>query len=212
MNALNTYYQRLAAATEHYKGFCEALGIDVSSDDTRDTPARVARMMYWDFTAGLREPEFKITTFPVTPETANQLVNVCGIRLVSICSHHHLPFTGLCHVCYLPGDRLVGLSKIPRLISWVAAQPSVQEDLSNKIRSKLVEYLKPRFVGVRLIAEHSCMTTRGAKERDATMSTDAFWCTNEKGKEGRPLDMADFETTKQEFFQAIKEWYDYQRR
>jgi GTP cyclohydrolase I len=207
-----TTHNSMLRAEEHYRALCKELGIDVSRPDTLDTPGRVVRMLADEFTAGLRPPNFIFTTFGADPSVANQLVNICGTRFVSICSHHHLPFHGLCHVCYLPNKRLAGASKIPRLIRWIAAQPSMQEDLTAKIRDAFVKELQPRFVGVRIIAEHTCMSCRGVAEQDAAMMTDAFWCTDESGKEGRPLDMADFETTKQEFKGAIDEWYKFRAR
>lgn len=195
-----------------YRDMCKELGIDVSLPDTEATPHRIVRMLYDEFTAGLRPANFDFTVFEAPKGVANQLVNILGSRLVSLCSHHHLPFYGLCHVCYLPNKLLAGASKIPRLIRWVASQPSMQEDLTSKIRDLLVEKLQPRFVGVRIIAEHTCMSCRGINEQGAAMMTDAFWCTDEIGKQNRPLDMGDFETTKQEFKGAIDEWYKFRAR
>jgi GTP cyclohydrolase I len=202
---------KIAKAAQAYAAFCSILGIDLSKPDTQDTPLRIARMMHDEFLVGTRPKPFDFTTFPVSNNNGNQLVNVCGIRLVSLCSHHHFPFIGRAHVCYLPGSSLVGLSKIPRLVRWLAAQPCMQESLTQEILHHLTEYLKPRFVGVRLIADHTCMSARGVNESEGLTSTDAFWCTNEIGKEGVPLDMDDFETTKQEFFRAINEWYSLKR-
>lgn len=205
--------EQAACAEEHYRIMCGVLGIDLSRADAVDTPARVIRMLHNEFTVGLRPCTFDFTTFDVPNDSVgNQLVSICGSRIVSLCSHHHLPYCGLCHVCYLPNKLLVGASKIPRLIRQIAAQPSMQEWLTAEIRDCLVARLQPRFVGVRIIAEHSCMACRGVQETSAAMMTDAFWCTDEEGKEGRPLDMADFETTKQEFKGAIDEWYKFRAR
>jgi len=199
--------KRLEEAAAHYKAFCTALGVDTDSVDTVATPMRVAKVL-WHFMAATREPSFKFTTFPSTDQNRNQLVNVCGMRLVSLCSHHHMPFIGLVHVCYLPNATLAGLSKLPRLVRWVAAQPTMQETLTSSIVEELRKRLKPRFIGVRIIAEHTCMSARGVEEANSMTSTDAFWCDEtEIGKQRRPLDIGDYETTKQEFFRAINEWY-----
>jgi GTP cyclohydrolase IA len=197
----------LVEAAEHYRRFCNSLGIDVASEDTMATPMRVAKVMR-HFTAAMRPMEHAFTTFSTTDSNRNQLVNVCGIRLVSLCSHHHMPFIGLAHVCYLPNKVLAGLSKLPRLIRWISKQPTMQETLTSRIISELRDRLQPRFIGVRIIAEHTCMSVRGVEEANSMTSTDAFWCDEtEIGKQGRPLDVGDYETTKQEFFRAINEWY-----
>lgn len=198
---------RLIEAAAHYADFCECLGIDISKPDTKGTPLRVAKMMHNDFMGGTRGMDFKFTTFPTDGCTANQLVSICGIRLVSMCGHHHLPFTGVCHVCYLPKKRLVGLSKIPRTVQWVARQPSMQEEITTKIRDMLVKNLDPRFVGVRIAAEHTCMSCRGVLDYNSRTFTDAFWCEEKSTVSGQPLTMDDFEPTKQEFYRNISEWY-----
>ena len=186
----------LAKAAEHYKNFCEALGIDLERPDTIDTPMRVARMLSEEFTCGLRKEDFKFTVFPA--EGANQLVVLCGMRIVSMCAHHHLPFFGVCHVCYLPGAYLAGLSKIPRLVQHVARQPTMQEHVVRAIGAALKERLSPRFLGVSIVAEHTCMSCRGAKDYESRTSTTEFWY---DGKDNA------FEDTRNEFFRSISEWY-----
>lgn len=199
---------RIVSAAAHYAAFCECLGIDISKADTKDTPLRVAKMMHRDFMCGTRPMPFKFTTFPISSDVANQLVSVCGIRLVSMCGHHHLPFTGVAHVCYLPKKKLAGLSKLPRVIQWAARQPSMQEEVLTKIRDVLVKNLDPRFVGVRIAAEHTCMSCRGVLDYQSRTFTDAFWCEEKSSISGQPLTMDDFEPTKQEFYRNISEWYN----
>lgn len=200
--------EQLEKAAGHYKAFCEILGIDLTRPDTVGTPDRVARMMLDDFTVGLRAPDFKFTTFPA--EGADQLVVVAGIRVVSVCAHHHLPFFGTCHVCYLPKEKLAGLSKLPRAVQHVARQPTMQEVVVNKIVELLAEKLEPRFIGVSMVAEHTCMSCRGVNEHDSLTITNRFWANPTERSKTYPtkiLTVEDFETTKQEFFRAVDEWY-----
>jgi len=197
---------KLEAAADHYRAMCDALGVDLTRADTQDTPKRYVKMLYHDFMSGLREPDFSFTTFP--SEGSNQLVTIPGIRMVSMCAHHHLPFMGLCHVCYLPNATLVGLSKLPRAIQWIAKQPTMQEHIVTKIVEYLAKELQPRFIGLSMIAEHTCMSCRGVNEHGSLTVTNKFWSDpNEKGKDGESLDVGDFETTKQEFLNAIKMWH-----
>lgn len=190
-------------AQYHYKKFCEALGIDLTRPDTIDTPRRVANMMYEDFLVGTRPPDFNFTMFP--SEGSNQLVAIPGIRVVSICAHHHLPIQGLIHVCYLPNERLVGLSKIPRAVQWIARQPTMQEHIINQIVDYLGKQLEPRFIGVSMVGEHTCMSCRGVNEHGALTVTNKFWVSNKEQLAGKSI--ADFETTKQEFMHAIQMWH-----
>ena len=193
----------LDKAAEHYKAFCEALGIDLTRPDTLDTPRRIAKMMHYDFMQGTREPDFSFTTFPA--EGSDQLVAIPGIRLVSICAHHHLPIHGIAHVCYLPKDKLVGLSKIARAVQWIARQPTMQEHIINQIVAYLAKELSPRFIGVSIIGEHTCMSCRGVNENQSMTVTNKFWIPVHARAVGKTI--ADFESTKQEFLQAINMWH-----
>jgi GTP cyclohydrolase I len=194
-----TRKKALAQAAWHYTKFCNALGIDLTRPDTVDTPMRVAKLFHDEFLAGDKARPFKLTTFPVDEGARNQLVTMTGIRFVSICAHHHLPIVGLAHVCYLPDKRIVGLSKIPRLVEWRAARPTVQENLTRDILDTLVAGLRPLYAGIKLVATHECMACRGVKSHQALTHTNAFWC--------RSDNYADFDTTKAEFQANIDEWY-----
>ena len=196
----------LRGAEEHYKKFCECLGIDLDRPDTKDTAKRVVRMMYNDFLVGTREPDFTFTTFPA--EGSDQLVAIPGIRVVSICAHHHLPIQGIAHVCYLPKDTLVGLSKIPRVVQWIARQPTMQEHIINRIVEYISRMLTPRFIGVSMVGEHTCMSCRGVNEYGSLTVTNKFWVSPEEvDAKGDQLTLEDFDSTKQEFLQAINMWH-----
>lgn len=191
--------RQLEEAAEHYKKFCEALGIDLTKPDTVDTPMRVAKLMHNEFLVGTRDKPFTFTTFPYREKDHGQLVTETGIRFVSVCAHHHLPIIGYAHVAYIPRERLAGLSKLPRLVEWIAAQPTVQERLTQDILQSLRAELEPHFIGVKLIAVHECMACRGVRSFESRTHTTALWCSSGEYQK--------YDSTKAEFQANIEEWY-----
>ena len=121
----------------------------------------------------LTVPEFDMTTFP-NDEGYDELVLVEDIPLQSLCEHHMLPFVGVAHVGYLPGDRILGLSKFARTVDFHARRPQTQERLTQQIAEHLQERLRPRGVGVVIEAEHTCMSLRGARAGRARTVTSAL--------------------------------------
>lgn len=147
-----------------------ALGADTSRDGLADTPARVARMY-----AELLTPEpFQLTTFE-NDGNYDELVLVRDIRFSSLCEHHLLPFHGVAHVGYLPGDRILGLSKLARLVEFHARRLQVQERMTSQIADALREALDPRGVGVVMEAEHLCMSIRGVRAPGTRTVTSALY-------------------------------------
>jgi GTP cyclohydrolase I len=118
-------------------------------------------------------PEFDLTTFP-NDEGYDELVIVRSIPFHSLCEHHLLPFHGVAHVAYLPGKRILGLSKLARVVDLFAARLQVQERLTRQVASWLEEHLDPRGVGVVLEAEHLCMSLRGVSKPGVTTVTSAL--------------------------------------
>lgn len=153
----------MRSAAHHYREFMRAVGIDVTTPHAKDTPERVARMFH-EFTAGLREPDFQFTAFPKNPKhTYDQLIVMKDIPLTSMCAHHHVAYIGKAHVGYLPGEQIIGLSKIVRLVRWVSHKPSIQEELTQEIADAMVDKLNPRAVCVLVEAEHGCISSRGVR-------------------------------------------------
>jgi GTP cyclohydrolase I len=111
---------------------------------------------------------FKFTTFPAM---ANQMVVVSNIEFTSICAHHLFPYSGKAHIGYIPNELQVGISKIPRLVHWMAHKPSVQEILTREIATFLKHGLEAMGVGVIMEATHTCMSCRGVNEHNAIMRT-----------------------------------------
>lgn len=133
-----------------------ALGVDVEGPDTKDTPGRLVRM----YDELLTPTPFTPTTFP-NDDGYDELVLAKGIPFTSLCAHHLLPFQGVAHVGYIPGARIVGLSKLARIVNYYSRSLQVQERLTKQVADWLQNELDPRGVGVVLEAEHQCMTIRG---------------------------------------------------
>lgn len=149
-----------------------AIGENPDREGLLKTPNRVARA-YAELTAGLREdPQLHLKT--VFTETYDEIVLLRDIPFHSLCEHHLLPFTGRAHVAYLPGGKVVGLSKLARLVEGFARRPQVQERLTTQIADALVNELAPRGAACVVEAVHTCMTIRGAKKTGATMVTSAL--------------------------------------
>ncbi|MEU1105989.1 GTP cyclohydrolase I FolE [Streptomyces tibetensis] len=148
----------LAAAEVAAGRFLEALGISTASESLRGTPGRMARAY-----AELFSPRpFDLTTFP-NDEGYDELVLARRIPVRTVCEHHLLPVVGTAHVGYLPGARILGLSKLARVVEHFACRPQVQERLTKQVADWLQTHLEPKGVGVVIEAEHSCMTLRGVQ-------------------------------------------------
>jgi GTP cyclohydrolase I len=148
-----------------------AVGEDPDREGLLDTPDRVARM-YAEVFGGMREdPSVHLKkTFVQNHE---DMVLVKDIEFSSMCEHHLLPFIGKAHVGYLPDGRVVGLSKLARVVDTMAKRPQVQEKMTEDLADLIMTHLKPRGVGVIIEASHSCMTIRGVKKPGAMTITSA---------------------------------------
>ena len=148
----------VGAAEAAAEDMLRALGLPLDSPDMRQTPQRLVAAL----TEMLRVDEFDFTTFPNT-EGYDELVLVEDIPVRSMCEHHMLPFVGVAHVGYLPGDRVLGLSKLARVVDFYAHRTQTQERLTKQVADHLQEHLSPRGVGVVVEAEHTCMSLRGVR-------------------------------------------------
>jgi GTP cyclohydrolase I len=149
-----------------------AIGEDPEREGLRETPARVARM-YAEVFAGLRKDprEHLRKTFT---QKYDEVVLVRDIQFASFCEHHLLPFTGKAHIAYLPSGKIVGLSKIPRVVEVLARRPQVQERMTEDLADLLMRELDPKGVAVILEASHSCMTLRGVRNVESMCTTSAM--------------------------------------
>jgi len=159
----------LAGAERAVADLLVALGQDAQGEHLRDTPRRVAGVYVELLTAR----PFNLTTFP-NDEGYDELVLARGIPFHSLCEHHLLPFTGVAHVGYLPGERILGLSKLARVVEQFARRLQVQERLTKQVADWLLDHLQPKGVGVVIEAEHLCMSLRGVQKAGARTVTSAL--------------------------------------
>jgi len=159
----------LPAAERAVADLLGALGQDLDDEHSRETPRRVAAT----FAELLTPRPFNVTTFP-NSEGYDELVVARDIPFHSLCQHHLLPFEGVAHVGYLPGHRIVGLSKLARVVELFARRLQVQERLTMQIAEWLEEHLGPKGVGVVIEAEHLCMTLRGVQATGSRTVTSAL--------------------------------------
>jgi GTP cyclohydrolase IA len=159
----------LAAAERAARELLVALGADLDDAGLRETPRRVAAAF-----GELLTPEpFALTTFP-NDEGYDELVVVRDIPFQSLCMHHLLPFHGVAHVAYLPAERIIGLSKLARVVEHYSRDLQVQERLTKQVAACVEAELAPKGVGVVLEAEHLCMSLRGVQKAGAKTVTSAL--------------------------------------
>jgi len=148
----------LLTAERAAEAFLTAVGVDLAAPGLAETPMRMAKA----YAELLTPREFAFTTFD-NDEGYDELVLVRSIPVRSLCEHHLLPFTGVAHVGYLPGDRILGLSKLARVVELFARRAQLQERLTKQVADWLDTHLRPRGVGVVIEAEHLCMSLRGVQ-------------------------------------------------
>jgi GTP cyclohydrolase IA len=159
----------LVGAESAAAAFLTALGVATDAGAAGDTPRRMARA----YAEMLSPRSFDLTTF-ANDEDYDELVLARGIPVHSVCEHHMLPFLGTAHVGYLPGQRILGLSKLARVVELFAHRPQVQERLTKQVADWLQTHLQPRGVGVVIEAEHMCMTLRGVRAGGTSTITSAL--------------------------------------
>jgi GTP cyclohydrolase I len=157
------------AAEDAVRRLLRSLGRDPAGSHLADTPRRVAQA----YAELLTPRRFDLTTFP-NDEGYDELVVATRIPVQSLCEHHLLPFTGFASIGYLPGDRILGLSKLARVLEMFARDLQVQERLTRQVADWLQEHLAPRGVGVVIEAEHLCMSLRGVRAGGSRTTTSAL--------------------------------------
>ena len=149
------------------------LGEDPSREGLEKTPKRVAASLKY-LTSGYHKDIKQVLNNAVFDEKYDEMVVLADIELFSLCEHHLLPFYGKCHVAYIPNGKIVGLSKIPRLVDVFARRLQVQERLTSQIAECLMETLHPRGVGVVIEALHLCMAMRGVEKNNSVCITSSM--------------------------------------
>ena len=161
------------AARNSIVGLIKAVGEDPEREGLKKTPERVARM-YAELLSGYGADPEKFINGALFNITYDEMVIVRDIEFYSLCEHHMLPFIGRAHVAYLPDGKVIGLSKIPRVVDMYARRLQVQERLTRQIADFLSDALKPHGVAVVVEAMHMCSMMRGVKKHDARMTTSAM--------------------------------------
>ncbi len=165
--------RELTGFQDEVRAIVEALGEDPGREGLRRTPARVEAAMRW-LTRGYRHSVSEVVGRAIYNEPHENMILVRDIELYSLCEHHMLPFFGRAHVAYLPNGRIVGLSKIPRVVELFARRLQVQERLTDQIADALMEVLAPHGVGVVVEASHLCMMMRGVEKQNSRTVTSAL--------------------------------------
>lgn len=156
-----------------YTGIIKDLGEDPNREGLLKTPERVAKALQY-LTHGYDLDPAEILKSAMFTEDYNQMVLVKDIEVYSMCEHHMLPFFGKAHIAYIPNGKIVGLSKIPRVVDAFARRLQVQERLTNEIRDCIEETLQPYGVAVIIEARHMCMQMRGVQKQNSVTTTSAF--------------------------------------
>jgi GTP cyclohydrolase I len=165
--------RKLAAIADAMRRIIDSLGLDPRDPNLTGTPERVAKM-YLEMFHGLSEgAEPTVTVFP-NEEHYTAMVMEKDIPFYSMCSHHFVPFYGHAHVAYIPNERIVGLSKMPRIVEFYARRPQLQERLTEQIAGCMAEKLQPQGVMVVVEARHLCVEMRGVKKPGALTVTSAI--------------------------------------
>ena len=160
-------------ASVHYGNFLTAVGFDFKADkQTEDTPRRVAKAWLKDLIIGSVSNEPNITTFP-NDENYTGLVIQSGIPITSMCAHHNLAFTGFATVAYIPGEKVIGLSKLNRIVEWFSRRPQMQESLTQQVHDYISDKMECDSVAVSVACKHTCCSHRGIKH-PSTMTTNKF--------------------------------------
>jgi len=157
----------------HLRRVLALLGEDPKREGLRRTPERMERALRF-LTAGYRQDPDKVINAAVYSVPYDEMVIVKDIEVFSLCEHHLLPFFGKCHIAYIPNQKVVGLSKLPRLVNLYARRLQIQERLTSQIAQTIWERLEPQGVGVIVEARHLCMVMRGVEKQHSTAVTSAM--------------------------------------
>ena len=167
---MSEHDKNIQKMTDAYHAILVAMGEDPQREGLVDTPRRAAKAM--DFiTGGYRQDLDELINRAVFTSDTDEMVIVRNIEMYSLCEHHMLPFIGKCHVAYIPQGKVIGLSKIARIVDYYARRLQIQEVLTKQIANCVNESISAQGIGVVIEAQHMCMMMRGVQKQNSTMTT-----------------------------------------
>lgn len=158
---------------QHWSSIITAIGEDISRPGLVDTPKRAAKAFEF-LTRGYQQSVEEVVNNALFPSDSSEMVLVQDVELYSLCEHHLLPFIGKCHVAYIPTGKVLGLSKVARLVDVFARRLQIQESLTTQIAETIMEVTQAEGVGVIIEAQHMCMMMRGVEKQNSVMKTSAM--------------------------------------
>ncbi len=158
---------------DHFSGIIEGIGEDLSRPGLVDTPKRAAKAMQY-LTRGYQQSIDEVINGALFPSDSSEMIIVKDIELYSMCEHHMLPFIGKAHVGYIPDGKVLGLSKIARIVDMYSRRLQIQEQLTTQIARTVQEVTDARGVGVIIEAKHMCMMMRGVEKQNSVMKTSSM--------------------------------------
>jgi GTP cyclohydrolase I len=165
---------KIDAITFHFQKIMETLGLDLEDESLRDTPIRVAKMYVTEIFTGLDPNMFPVISVFSNTYHYNEMLMERNIEVYSYCEHHFVPFVGHAHVAYFPGDKVIGLSKLNRIVKYFSRRPQVQERLTMDVANSLKEILQTEDIAVMIEAKHFCVAARGVEDSNSATVTSHF--------------------------------------
>lgn len=163
--------EKIKKITEHMTQILQTLGLDLTNDSLRDTPRRIAKMYVNEIFTGLNDAQFPKITVIENEMAYDQMVLIRDIKVMSMCEHHFMPIHGFATVAYIPNKKVIGLSKINRVVQFYSRRPQVQERLTKQIGDCLQLILDTEHVAVHIDARHYCVIARGVEDQDSSTIT-----------------------------------------
>ena len=177
---------------QHWARIIEAIGEDLERPGLLDTPQRAAKAFEF-LTRGYRQSVDEVVNEALFPSDSSEMVLVQDVELYSLCEHHLLPFIGKCHVAYIPTGKVLGLSKVARIVDLFARRLQIQESLTMEIAQTIMDVTGAEGVGVIIEARHMCMMMRGVEKQNSVMKTSAMLGS-----------FRDSQATREEFLQLLQ--------
>lgn len=163
--------QKVARITKHMRSVMKILGLDLSDDSLVETPKRIAKMYVYELFSGLRPENFPRITCIENKMKVDEMISVGSVRVLSVCEHHFVTIDGFATVAYVPREKIIGLSKINRIVKYFSRRPQVQERLTRQIADALEKILETPDIAVHIKAKHYCVISRGVEDTSSETTT-----------------------------------------